>query len=217
MTTLFSPIREFLRKGDMLLLSLCLLSSGYGLILIYSATRYQHEYKSVIVQTVGIILGIIAYILLTFVDFHLFIGKNWKPVLIASVLLILLLLTPLVFRPLLFPLFKLTPGAVYAATCMVCILGVYMPLRSFDVTNITGILRAGGDVRAATVIDLSPLWCLAIPLAALAALVLELDVFWVCMAIYAENLAKAPVGLWRFHSRKWINDVTGADRPSEQH
>ena len=95
MTTLFSPIREFLRKGDMLLLSLCLLSSGYGLILIYSATRYQHEYKSVIVQTVGIILGIIAYILLTFVDFHLFIGKNWKPVLIASVLLILLLLTPL--------------------------------------------------------------------------------------------------------------------------
>lgn len=95
MTTLFSPIREFLRKGDMLLLSLCLLSSGYGLILIYSATRYQHEYKSVIVQAVGIILGIIAYILLTFVDFHLFISKNWKPVLIASVLLILLLLTPL--------------------------------------------------------------------------------------------------------------------------
>ena len=130
---------------------------------------------------------------------------------------LLLILTPTFFRGFLFPLFHLTPGAVYAATCMVCILGVYMPLRSFDVTNITGILRAGGDVRAATVIDLSPLWCLAIPLAALAALVLELDVFWVCMAIYAENLAKAPVGLWRFHSRKWINDVTGADRPSEQH
>ena len=121
---------------------------------------------------------------------------------------LLLILTPTFFRPVLFPLFKLTPGAVYAATCMVCILGCYMPLRAFDITNITGILRAGGDVRAATIIDLSPLWGVAIPLAAVVALVLQADVFWICMAIYAENLTKAPIGLWRFHSRKWINDVT---------
>ena len=51
--------------------------------------------------------------------------------------------------------------------------------------------------------------------AALAALVFELDVFWVCMAIYAENLVKAPLGLWRFHSRKWINDVT-ISSPSQE-
>ena len=121
---------------------------------------------------------------------------------------LLLILTPTFFRPVLFPLFKLTPGAVYAATCMVCILGCYMPLRAFDITNITGILRAGGDVRAATIIDLSPLWGVAIPLAAVVALVLQADVFWICMAIYAENLTKVPIGLWRFHSRKWINDVT---------
>ena len=40
MTTLFSPIREFFKKGDVLLLFLCLTASGYGLALIYSATRY---------------------------------------------------------------------------------------------------------------------------------------------------------------------------------
>ncbi len=95
MSLLFSPIKEFLKKGDLLLLSLCLLASGYGLILIYSATRYTHSYRDVLVQFVGIFLGGIAYVLLTFVDFRLFISKNWRWVFCASVLLILLLLTPL--------------------------------------------------------------------------------------------------------------------------
>ena len=40
MSTLFSPIREFLRKGDLVLLSLCLAASGFGLLLIFSATRF---------------------------------------------------------------------------------------------------------------------------------------------------------------------------------
>ena len=95
MTTLFSPVREFFKKGDLMLLFLCLLSSGYGLLLIFSATRYEHSYKSVIVQFIGIILGVVAYMLITFVDLQLFIDKHWKPTLIASIILILLLLTPL--------------------------------------------------------------------------------------------------------------------------
>lgn len=95
MTTLFSPVREFFKKGDLILLSLCLLASGYGLLLIFSATRYENSYKSVIVQLIGILLGIVAYMLITFVDLQLFIDKHWKPTLIASIVLILLLLTPL--------------------------------------------------------------------------------------------------------------------------
>ncbi len=95
MTTLFSPVREFFKKGDLMLLFLCLLSSGYGLLLIFSATRYENSYKSVIVQFIGIILGVVAYMLITFVDLQLFIDKHWKPTLIASIILILLLLTPL--------------------------------------------------------------------------------------------------------------------------
>lgn len=95
MTTLFSPVREFFKKGDIMLLFLCLLSSGYGLLLIFSATRYENSYKSVIVQFIGIILGVVAYMLITFVDLQLFIDKHWKPTLIASIILILLLLTPL--------------------------------------------------------------------------------------------------------------------------
>ena len=95
MTTLFSPVREFFRKGDLVLLSLCLMASGFGLALIYSATRWEDNNKAVIVQLIGILLGVIAYVLLTFVDFQLFTERNWKLLLAVSLILLLLLLTPL--------------------------------------------------------------------------------------------------------------------------
>ena len=60
MDTLFSPIREFIRKGDWILLSLCLLASGYGLVLIYSAPRYMESNRSVIVQAASILIGVFA-------------------------------------------------------------------------------------------------------------------------------------------------------------
>ena len=95
MVTLFSPIREFFRKGDVFLLSLCLLASGFGLVLIYSATRFEQNNKVVLVQFIGICLGVVAYMILTHVDFQLFTEKNWKWLLLLSLALILLLLTPL--------------------------------------------------------------------------------------------------------------------------
>lgn len=94
MSVLFSPIREFIRKGDLILLSLCLAASGYGLLLIYSATRYQNNNKAILVQLVGILLGVIGYIIITFLDLQLFTEKNWPFLLGFSVVFILLLLTP---------------------------------------------------------------------------------------------------------------------------
>ena len=95
MRTLFSPIHEFLKKGDAVLLLLCLLASGYGVLLIFSATRYNDNNRAVMIQCIAIFLGVIVYILCTFVDFQLFMEKNWKLVFWGSVVFILLLLTPL--------------------------------------------------------------------------------------------------------------------------
>ena len=95
MSTLFSPLEEFWKKGDKVLLALCLAASTFGLALIFSATRFEQNNKALIVQMAGIILGVIVYILLTFVDFELFTEKKWKLMLGISIVLILLLLTPL--------------------------------------------------------------------------------------------------------------------------
>lgn len=121
---------------------------------------------------------------------------------------VLALLLPTVFIPVLYPLFKLSHQATAIATTMCIIYLLLMPMRAFDITNITGLLRAGGDARMGAVLDLCPLWLAAIPLTALTALVLDVPVTLVCVATQAENFFKMPLGIWRLHSRKWINDVT---------
>lgn len=110
--------------------------------------------------------------------------------------------------PVLYPMFKLTDSAGGVCTMMLTVIFIFLPLRSFDTTNIVGVLRGGGDVRVATIIDLIPLWTIAIPLAALAGLVLKAGIFWVYMAMMSENMVKSVVGYLRYRTGKWIQDVT---------
>lgn len=126
----------------------------------------------------------------------------------GAVMALLLILLPTFFRPVLFPLFQLAPGAAEAAAYLAVVYAVFMPMRAFDITNITGVLRAGGDAKTASLIDTGPLWLAAIPLMALTGLVLHAPTWVVCIAMQAENMLKCPIGLVRFRSGKWINDVT---------
>ena len=120
----------------------------------------------------------------------------------------LALLLPTFFIPYLYPLFHLKDQALRIAVMMCAINAVMVPMRAFDITNITGVLRAGGDSRMASVIDLAPLWLTAVPLTALTGLVLDAPVFWVCLSVQAESFTKMPLGILRMRSKKWINNIT---------
>lgn len=94
MVRITGTLRTFFRKGDVLLLVLCLLASCFGLVLIYSATRYDPKLSSYpIKQAAFICLGVIAYIVLSFVDIELFTERSWKWMFLFNVFIILLLLT----------------------------------------------------------------------------------------------------------------------------
>ncbi len=97
MSWLSDSLREFNEKGDKLLLVLCLIASGFGLILIYSATRYldsSSAARCMMVQCLAIFLGVVAYLLLSSVDIELFTEKSWKFLLAFNVLFILTLKSP---------------------------------------------------------------------------------------------------------------------------
>ena len=53
-----------------------------------------------------------------------------------------------------------------------------------------------------------PLWLVALPLSALFGLVLKWGVFWVYVGVIMEQITKFIVGVPRFRSKAWINDVT---------
>ncbi|MCQ2448268.1 MAG: MATE family efflux transporter, partial [Oscillibacter sp.] len=87
------------------------------------------------------------------------------------------------------------------------------PLHACGISAITGVLRAGGDVTWATVLDVVPQWLVAIPLTALAALVLKAGCWPIAIAMQMESVVKTPLCFHRINSGKWINDVTrGSDK-----
>ncbi|MGM9619680.1 MAG: FtsW/RodA/SpoVE family cell cycle protein [Oscillospiraceae bacterium] len=87
-------LSEFVAQADLVLLCLCVGASCFGLLLITSATRYTGSYRNVIVQGVALCLGIVCYVLFSLLDVEA-ISRYWKWLLLGSVALILLLLTPL--------------------------------------------------------------------------------------------------------------------------
>lgn len=126
----------------------------------------------------------------------------------AALSVVLLIALRLVIIPYLYPIFSLSPAAAASATVMLTVIFSVQTLRGFNTTNIVGVLRGGGDVKAATVIDSAPLWFVSLPLAALAGLVFRLGILWVYLAIVTEGLVKLALGLKRFRSGLWIHDLT---------
>ncbi len=85
-------IKTFFKKGDVVLLLLCLVASLAGLVLIYSATRYDPDLqRNVTKQALFIGLGVAAYVLITFIDVEFLLEKWWKVILALGVLIILLI------------------------------------------------------------------------------------------------------------------------------
>lgn len=85
-------VSDFFHKGDMLLLALCLCASGMGLALIYTATRYEHTNRYVMVQAVGILIGVGCYVLMTMVDIQHLTEQTWWGMALFSVLILLALI-----------------------------------------------------------------------------------------------------------------------------
>jgi putative MATE family efflux protein len=124
-----------------------------------------------------------------------------------------LALVPILFRPLVFPLFKLYGVSASIATALAVASFAATPIHAYAISAITGVLRAGGDVQFSTMLDIGPQWLFALPLTALTALVLKTGYWPVAIAIQSENLLKVPLCIWRVNSRKWIHDVTVREEP----
>lgn len=60
------------KKGDMILLLLCLVATAFGLLMISSATSYMGTMRLLVVQLVAAALGLLVYAIMSSVDFEFF-------------------------------------------------------------------------------------------------------------------------------------------------
>ena len=86
-----SLIRDFFKRADMLLFTLCLASAIMGLVAISSATRTMGS-SYIYVQLLAMIIGIVLYFVLTVIDADIF-ADQWPLLLVVEFGLILSLLT----------------------------------------------------------------------------------------------------------------------------
>lgn len=80
-------ILKYIKESDMLLLSLCLISTIYGIVLIESSTRHLSSSPHVYTQIISLILGIMLYIFFSLLDIDNIADKS-KILYVLSVLFI---------------------------------------------------------------------------------------------------------------------------------
>ncbi len=69
-------IKSFFKKGDTLLLSLCVTATVFGIVMIASATNYRGSGRFVIIQSMALLLGMLIYFVMTLIDVDIFAGQR---------------------------------------------------------------------------------------------------------------------------------------------
>ena len=124
------------------------------------------------------------------------------------------LFTLCVILPLSGPLVSIFPVSAETARMarqMIYVLCGGIWLSAFNTVIIVSVLRTGGDVRAAALVDVGPLWLVGVPAAAVAGLLLRWDIHFVYMVTYLEQLAKAAIALWRYRQGNWVRNIVKED------
>ena len=90
-------LKDFAKKGDMVLLILCLVVAGFGVICIASATsaeKFGSNIKYLVIQVVSIGLGTIMYAMVSSIDLD-FLSEHRGVMVAFNIFLLLMLISPL--------------------------------------------------------------------------------------------------------------------------
>jgi len=84
-----SKIADYFREADKLLLALSLFASLYGSVAVFSATYYMENYRPAIIQFGATVLGVIAAVIISTVDYEK-ITKRWYLVALLGIIPVIL-------------------------------------------------------------------------------------------------------------------------------
>lgn len=82
---------EIFKKGDMILLALCVASSVFGIVMIYAATYTEGNTRMIIIQTASLCAGILVYLGMTALDIDILAGQRTLLFLFNSIFIAMLL------------------------------------------------------------------------------------------------------------------------------
>lgn len=84
---------DFFKKGDLVLLGLCLLTSGFGCLMVASANNHRGFMRYVAIQVIAILLGVLLYMIVSSISAD-FISEHRRFLIGFNCVLLLMLLSP---------------------------------------------------------------------------------------------------------------------------
>ena len=94
MRRFLEELKDFPKKGDMVLLVLCLVVAGFGCVCIASATsaeKFGSNLKYIVIQLSAVGLGVMMYALISSIDVELISEHRGAMVVFNTILLLMLL------------------------------------------------------------------------------------------------------------------------------
>jgi Na+-driven multidrug efflux pump len=104
-------------------------------------------------------------------------------------------------------LYNVSPEVIRDAGYVMNVVSLFLWIRVNNMTTVVGILRAGGDTKFSLFLDGIIIWIVGVPLTAFGAFMLHLPVYWVAVCVMSEEVTKWILGIRRYLSKKWINNL----------
>jgi putative MATE family efflux protein len=104
-------------------------------------------------------------------------------------------------------LYNVSPEVIRNAGYLLNVVSLFLWIRVNNMTMVVGILRAGGDTRFSLFLDGIIIWLVGVPMAYIGATVLDFPVYFVYLCAMSEEATKWVLGINRYFSRKWINNL----------
>ena len=105
-------------------------------------------------------------------------------------------------------LFKVPDEVMEWTAKLILINALYFPFKIFNIHNIVGVFRGGGDTKTAFFIEILSVWAIGVPMAFITGFYFRLPVYIVFLCVNFEEAFKSIISVKRLVSGKWIHDVT---------
>ncbi len=114
----------------------------------------------------------------------------------------------LIARPIAMSVLNLTPLTNDYLSMMMLVMSYFVIAQALNTTLVVGVFRAGGDTRFGLFLDVATMWGGSILVGALAAFIFKWSVPVIYIILMSDEIIKIPLTLYRYKSRKWLNNVT---------
>lgn len=128
-------------------------------------------------------------------------------IILQFILTIIMGMVCFIIKEPLITLFSVEENIAYdISRCLIAFI-LYLPFRMFNLVNIVGILRSGGDTKASLMLDVTGVWCVGIPMAFIGGMLLELPIYYVYAMVTFEEAYKFVLGMRRYKQKKWCRNL----------